>query len=163
MENELLMNSLRVIFGELYHTISVFDKDAFRRIPAGDGWSPVQVCEHIIKFSSGIPDRHTETTGRPYDQQVETIRQLFLNFSIQMKSPEFVQPGNPVRDQPETIHLLQAALVRLEDKIKNADLTLLCKDIELPVFGYLTRYEWIKFIEVHIERHVHQLKKLPAS
>ncbi|MDR3712815.1 MAG: hypothetical protein P4L51_08370 [Puia sp.] len=88
---------------------------------------------------------------------------LFLNFSIRMKSPGFVDPGNPTRSRGEATQVLKKAAQNLEDRVMNTDLTLTCTDIELPVFGCLTRYEWIKFISVHIQRHVHQLKAILPS
>jgi hypothetical protein len=44
--------------------------------------------------------------------------------------------------------------------INNVDLTRICLDMELPTIGYLTRYEWLWFIEMHLRRHTFQLQDM---
>jgi hypothetical protein len=36
----------------------------------------------------------------------------------------------------------------------------LCMEFDFPGFGHLTRYEWLKFIVFHTQRHIHQLKQI---
>jgi hypothetical protein len=158
-EQELLAE-IRDCFRELKNTIAAFKNEQYNSVPFQGSWTPGQIIEHIIKFASGIPDNHTEFTHRQFDEKMEPVRQLFLNFSIKMHSPDFVQPGNPTRDKMEAFRIFNAIQDRLERTIKTADLTVTCLDFEMPVFGNLTRYEWLKFILFHTQRHIHQLKNI---
>ncbi len=40
------------------------------------------------------------------------------------------------------------------------DLSVVCLDMELPTFGHLTRYEWLRFMMVHALRHTIQIEKI---
>jgi hypothetical protein len=62
-----------------------------------------------------------------------------------------------IRDVVTTFKEIQTML---EGKVEGADLGATCLDVEVPVFGYLTRYEWLKFIVVHAQRHIRQLKNM---
>ena len=45
----------------------------------------------------------------------------------------------------------------LKNIAETSDLTTLCVDMEFPSFGQLTRYEWLRFILFHTQRHTRQI------
>lgn len=155
-----LLAEIRDTFQELNNTISAFNDEQFNRVPFPGSWTPAQVSEHIILFTSGMPDNHTQFTERKYDEKVEPLRQLFLNFSIKMKSPDFVNPGNSSRDKMEVLRIFKSVPDRLENLVETIDLSATCLDFEFPGLGHLTRYEWIRFFVVHTQRHIRQLKNI---
>ncbi len=85
---------------------------------------------------------------------------MFLDFNQKFKTAPFLEPGKNSHHVDETLQYLQ----RLKDLHLHAantkDLTLLCLDMELPAFGHLTRYEWLRFMMVHALRHTIQIERI---
>ena len=67
-------------------------------------------------------------------------------------------------DKPHSKSELLSALHRVREKdlsiIVQQDLALICMDFELPTIGYLTRFEWLWFIQMHLKRHLYQLQNI---
>jgi hypothetical protein len=158
-----LQTEIGTIFQAWNDALSAFSQDQFNRAPFEGSWTPGQVAEHILKSVSGLPDRRTERTRRPYDEKVATIGDLFLNFTIKMQSPDFVRPGQFPQDKMEVLEIFSRKKTRLEQIAASTDLTLTCLDFEFPTLGMLTRYEWIKFFLFHIQRHTWQLTNILAA
>ena len=75
-----------------------------------------------------------------------------------MKSSDFAEPGNSPLDKMEVLKIFEKTKDRLTNQVKEIDLTVTALDFALPTFGYLTRYEWVKFMIVHMQRHIRQLQ-----
>jgi hypothetical protein len=161
--NEQLRTEVGDTFQDLINTISAFKEEQFNLVPVGGGWTPGQIAEHLVKCTSAIPDEHTQTTYRPYDEKVAPVGDLFLNFSIKMQSPDFALPGNPPHDKRMILETFVEIKDRLEDTVRMTDLEATCTDFELPTFGALTRYEWLKFFIFHTRRHTRQLRNILIS
>ena len=159
-EKDQLQLEISDTFQQLIDTLSQFKEEQFNRIPFAGSWTPGQIAEHLIKSVSAIPDEHTQSTTRPYDEKVAPIGSLFLNFSIKMSSPDFVRPGDEPQDKGEMLTAFAGISHYLEDAAQTTDLEATCTDFELPTFGALTRYEWIKFFIFHTQRHTRQLKNV---
>lgn len=155
---EQLHQEVSHTFQDLTDTLSAFEPEQFNLFPYQGSWTPGQVAEHLIKSVSAVPDEHIQTTHRPYDEKVAAIEGLFLNFSIKMQSPDFVRPGNGPHDKAEILKDFAGIRGSLEDTVRSTDLEATCTDFELPTFGTLTRYEWVKFFIFHTQRHTRQLK-----
>jgi hypothetical protein len=162
---ETLLKEIKTTFNELNDIIFAFDEERLNVVPFEGSWTAAQVAEHIIKSLSGLKDLlngPTEKADRQPDEKVKAVRDLFLNFTIKMKSPEFILPGN----SPHTKDELSTSLKNLEQDMIGAlelDLTQVCTAFELPTFGKFTRLEWINFYLVHTERHTQQLKNIFRS
>ena len=156
---EQLHQEVSDTFQELINTLTAFKEEQFNLAPYEGSWTPGQIAEHLIKSVSAIPDEHTQATQRAYDEMVTPIRDLFLNFTIKMTSPDFVQPGNGPHDKKDTVKTFTGIRHYLQDATRTTDLEATCVDFEMPTFGLLTRYEWIKFFVFHTQRHTRQLKK----
>jgi hypothetical protein len=129
-------------------------------IPFPESWTAGQLGNHIVKATAAIPDEKTSAPERAPDQQIGLIKSVFLNFEMQYRSPDFIVPDNgPFGKQQLLIELNR----NKENNINSAitkDLEALCLDFELRHFGYLTRYEWLKLIIYHTQRHSRQLRKI---
>jgi len=158
-----LLTELRDVFEKWNAALDAFGEEEINRVPFEGSWTPGQVAEHIIKSVSALPDRHTEATQRPYDEYVTPIAEIFLNFSIKLQSPDFVLPGPGPQDKKELQKTFEGIQGRHENAVRTTDLTATCLDFELPTIGLLTRYEWIKFYLVHMQRHTWQLSKIRES
>lgn len=155
-----LSRQLTTVYYDYISTLEQFSGEQINEIPFEGSWTPGQVTDHIIKATSGIPDKYTEKIDRPYDQKVDLMESVFLNFEVKFKSPDFVIPGNGPFDKSSLIQTLHSTLNNHLKKIAGTDLTALCLKFELPTIGTMTRYEWFKFIIAHMTRHHRQLKNI---
>lgn len=154
-------------YGELYETlqstIRSFKDSDYNKVPPAGGWTPAQVVDHIIQATGGLPDQQTAETDRLYFEKDELTRSAFLNFDIKMESPEFLRPEAREYNRDEQLKSIESIRNHQMESIRDKDLFAICLDFELPVWGTLTRYEWLKFIDYHTTRHIHQLKKIHNS
>ena len=160
---EELSSSLTKIYSEYINTLKKFSDEQVNAVPFEGSWTPGQVTDHIIKATSGIPDKYTEPVTRPYDEKVSLIESVFLDFEAKFKSPAFVVPGNGPFDKKTLIQTLHSTLENHLKKVTESDLTELCLKFELPTIGTMTRYEWLRFIIAHMTRHHRQLKNILNS
>ncbi len=161
--NESIQKEIRNTFAELIHVFSKISNDQVDVVPFEGSWTAGQVAEHIVKAISGMPEllnAKVEPANRPYDEQVAGLKKVFLDFSLKMKSPEFIVPTETKHDQATLLQTFSRLEIEMEDAASILDLTLLCKAMELPGNGYLTRFEWLSFALVHTQRHIHQLQKI---
>lgn len=160
MEAESLAEEIRQSADEFIGTLSKFNNAQLNTVPFQGSWTAGQVADHIIKATDGIPDTHTKASDRDPEAYVETLRSLFLDFTLKFESPGFIIPDAG----PFQTREMLAELVRIKNQNAaiaiSSDLTSLCLDFEMPGLGYLTRYEWLKFYVVHTQRHTHQLKNI---
>jgi hypothetical protein len=126
-------------------------------IPFEGSWTAGQVARHIIKATGALPDEVVRPANRPIDQHVDSLAATFLNFNVKFTSPEFVCPENVQYDKDS----LLTELRRIKDQnvsiASTKDLSMLCMGFEFPNVGHLTRYEWLKFMVFHTQRHARQL------
>lgn len=151
-------------YGELYisllQIIADFNEKDYNKQPSTGGWTPAQVVQHIILATGGLPDQNTKEADRLYSEKDELTRAAFLNYNIKMQSPEFLQPDSREYNRDEQVKMLESIRDNHLISIRDKDLFAECLDFELPVWGTLTRYEWLKFIGYHTTRHMHQLKNI---
>jgi len=157
---EELLSEIGTTFQAWNDALDAFTQEQFNRIPFAGSWTPGQVAEHILKSVSGLPDTRTEGSGRPYDEKVQPLAGIFLDFSIKLQSPDFVRPGHLPQDKAEVLEVFRRKQARLETKTATLDLTRICLDAEFPTMGLLTRYEWIRFYLFHMQRHTWQLQNI---
>ncbi|HEY3404099.1 MAG TPA: DinB family protein, partial [Ohtaekwangia sp.] len=123
-------------------------------------WTPAQVAVHMLMASDGVPDATTKPLDREVDQYLPAIRPWWEDLAQKFRSPGVLLPD----DQPRIKSELLSDLHRVREKdlkiVSEEDLTLICLDIELPGIGYLTRYEWLWFIQMHLKRHSFQLQNM---
>lgn len=155
-----LRKALELAFGEFIASFSVFSDDQINSIPFPGSWTPAQVAEHIILATNGVPDHKTAPSDRPFDAYLPRIRPWWEDLRQKFQSPVALRPDN----NPRTKHEILTALHRCREKdlalLTEQDLTMICLDMELPTIGFLTRYEWLWFIEMHLKRHIFQLKNI---
>lgn len=155
-----LREALTQAFDNFLETLSLFREDEINRIPFSGSWTPAQVAVHIIMATDGVPDGHTSPAHRPYDANLRNIRPWWEDLAQKFTSPEPLRPDG----QPRSKQILLEELHRVRAKdleiIARNDLTAVCLDFELPTIGYLTRFEWLWFIEMHLKRHRFQLQNI---
>lgn len=160
VEKEKLQQALTNAFDNFINAFSAFDESRINTKSAPGKWSPVQVATHIILATDGVPDSSSKPSEREPDAMLPHIRPWWEDLNQKFDSPEPLKPD----DEPKTRQYILNELKRIREKDLNiltkVDLTPLCLDMELPNIGYLTRYEWLWFIEMHLRRHTYQLKNM---
>jgi len=162
MEKELT-NEIEHTAEELSQVIGGFAQDQFNTAPFEGSWTPGQVVEHIALYASGIlrtVEGSTGPTERNPRQMVGPLRDMFLNFSAKMQSPDFILPSDDPKDKSSMMQSLKESFTGLARVARNEDLLVTCLGFSMPTVGHMTRLEWLSFVVVHTQRHIWQLKKM---
>lgn len=154
IDRTLLQERLETAF-ENFKAAIARHKDVNRKRPDG-GWTVGQIANHIVK-STNTQFGATKRVERPHDQHATTIRDLFLNFKMKFPAAPTLQPGLRRYSKEEIFSALDRNKQRVIEMIEKDDLTDTCVDIELPLWGNLTKYEWLVLFENHIIRHTKQV------
>jgi hypothetical protein len=140
-----------------------FTPEEFGMIPFEGSWSAAQVAEHVLKSASGIPvvlrGQHMAADRDP-EQEVNTIRSIFLDLDNKMKSPGFILPSDKPPGQKELLSQLDDVFEKIMKYAGNVNLADLFTDFPFPQMGLLTGYEWLCFITCHTERHTVQVNNI---
>lgn len=163
LEKDQLQKALTAAFDEFIAVFSSFEEDTINRIPFPGSWTPVQVATHIILATDGVPDATTKPLDREIDLYLPAIRPWWEDLSQKFTAPEPLRPDNKPRSKNEVLSELRRVREKDLKIVAQEDLTQICLDFELPTIGYLTRYEWLWFIQMHIKRHLFQLQNMTAS
>ena len=144
----------------LLHALSLFTQDNFNTVPFEDSWTAGQVAEHLYKSLKGGPqllNGGNKPTERDPAQNVAGLRKMFLDFSIKMKSPDFILPGDEPKEQAELTRLLDETLSAIIEVAAKVDLNLTLTEFQFPGSEDTTRLELVNFMSVHTQRHTWQL------
>ena len=163
LEKDHLQKALTKAFEEFIGVFSSFDENSINRRPFANSWTPVQVATHIILATDGVLDAHTKPLDRDVDLYLPAIRPWWEDLSQKFKSPEPLRPDDKHRSKNEVLSELKRVREKDLTIVAKEDLTRICLDFELPTIGYLTRYEWLWFIQMHLKRHSFQLKNMTGS
>lgn len=162
MKEELKIEIIST-FEQLYQTLSLFTQGEINAIPFEGSWTSGQVARHIIKSTSGLKqicDNNTQKLAVNPEEKVPALKQIFLDFSSKMNSPEFIYPE--IKDYDK--ELLLSSIQKIEKELvyitENYDLGLTCMEFEMPGFGNLTIYELVSFAVIHTKRHIYQLTNI---
>ena len=165
MDKQKLATQVEQTGAAIIDELNLFSEEQLNAVPFEGSWTGGQVGEHLLK-SAGVVDavfgRTAPTTSRPPDEKVPMLR-MFLDFSIKMKSPDFILPSDGFHARQPLIDQLQKDWDRLGEAVDTLDLSETCLDFEMPSVGHLTRLEWISFYVYHTKRHLHQLRNILAS
>jgi hypothetical protein len=145
---------------ELQAALSSIPSGQFNTVPFPGSWTAGQVGEHLQLSAATVLEAingPVQPTERDPSEMAQQIEDLFLDFGTKLKSPDFIQPSAEPKNRERLLHSLKEAMREIRVAVDREDLTASCVGFEFPVFGVLTRLEWITFILAHVRRHVHQL------
>ena len=138
----------------------------FNKVPPHGGWTAGQVAEHILKSQAGLDhafDSNTHLEDRAPDEKEPMIRAVFLDYERKMKSPDFIEPTDRDKVKDSIVDALKDITASNVSAAENFDLNQTCRNMELPVMGYLTGVELLYFMKYHTQRHTEQLKKIRSA
>jgi uncharacterized damage-inducible protein DinB len=159
MNKELIKENLTKAFKNFKEAISKHHDLNSKR--ADGGWSIGEIGNHIVK-STLCNMGATKKADRPFDQHATSIKELFLNFQMKLPAAPPLKPDSKNYTITELSSALDENLSEVIKMIDKDDLTELCIDIPLPVWGALSKYEWLVLMESHIIRHTHQVNTFHA-
>ena len=148
---------------ELIQLFSSIEQEQVNIIPFEGSWTAAQLAQHTIMSNSGFAEMingPVKETQRKPDELVEKIKSDFLDFTIKMKSPDFVKPPMAYYKKEDLLNSLKNIKENIHHAIETTDLTKTCVTFELPGLGFLTRLEAAHFVLYHTQRHIHQLKNI---
>lgn len=147
-------------FNTLFETVRA---ELINAEPMQGSWTIGQLGQHVALATAGLPDKENKKADRPVNQFEPSIRETFLSDTQKFKSPEFIMPEKKNYEKKILLTTLEnnkELLLRISNE---EPLDHLCLGVELPGWGCLTRYEWLKLIIYHVQRHTWQLQKLKES
>ncbi|MDB5127320.1 DinB family protein [Mucilaginibacter sp.] len=164
MKDEIL-NHFNKTTDELIELLTPLTQEQLNKVPFENSWTAGQVGDHLCKSydATGVLNGNVKATDRVPDEKLGEVNKLFLDFSIKMESPKEILPTNDDINKGNLLTSLKTRIASLREVIINKDLTKICLDYAIPGFGEFTRMEWIGFITVHTQRHIHQLKNISSN
>jgi hypothetical protein len=162
-EKDNLHQALAKAFDEFIAMLSSFNENDINRVPFTGSWTPAQVATHIILATDGVSDNKTRQADRDIDAYLPSIRPWWEDLNQKFTSPEVLRPDDKHHSKKELLSKLQQVREKDLAIVAQEDLSLICLDFELPGVGYLTRYEWLWFIEMHLRRHLFQLQNIKKT
>jgi hypothetical protein len=163
LEKEKLKQALATEFDSFINLFESLDESIINQKPKPGNWTSAQVAVHIILATDGVPDNTTKPLDREVDALLSAIRPWWEDLNQKFESPQPLKPDDKPHSKTELVKELQRVREKDFNLLQHADLTLICLDFELPTIGYLTRYEWLWFIQMHLRRHTYQLTNMKRA
>ncbi|MGO1521751.1 MAG: DinB family protein [Sphingobacterium sp.] len=156
-----LINEIEVFHQDLNRALSQFSNTTLNTVPFEKSWTAGQVAEHIMNSQLYIITQLSQgpvsIADRLYDQEVNTIQEIFRDMESKTKTDESIAPGPP----PHSLKTLQKALQKQKnqqiDIIKTKKLREFSTILEFPGIGHLSLYEWMHMMIEHGQRHSRQI------
>lgn len=160
---EELLISLEKAFSNFYILLNEFDQQQLNAIPFEGSWTAAQVADHVSKSNRSIAKamllKGSVINRNPFGR-VQELKNIFLDFSTQLKSPDFILPAEGHYEKER----MRGKLLESMRKIKEAaNQTELLEMINHPAFGDITKFEVLHFVVYHTQRHTRQLENIGRS
>lgn len=148
---------------DLLQLLTLFDKEQINVIPFEGSWTAGQLAKHVLMSNLGFIEIINGTfkeTHRQPDEMVQKIKTDFLDFSTKGQSADNLKPALIDYCKNELLISFETLKEKINQVIETSDLTKTCTAFELPIYGFLTRWEALHFILYHTQRHIHQLQNV---
>ena len=164
MSQEDLIVEIENVNREFIQQISKFSTEKLNKTEKEESWTAGQVTEHIIKSNGGILNQllngDTTPTTRPFDEQVDLIKNIFRG-EDKMKTTPVLEPHQPPHNLEDLMNSLNQQKVQQLKTIKEKELADLSSELQFPPApNGLTRYEWLIFMVEHTRRHGKQIENI---
>lgn len=148
----------------LLSKIGEITEDQFHTKPDEETWSPAQVLEHLYRSEFGIPKLFTgeakSDPNRDSEAIIEKMREQLLKSDQKLKAKGVILPGSEkILKEVLTSNFrsLRGKIAVMADEFDGKEV---CTAFEHPVYGYLTREEWLYFNIFHTQRHIGQIDRI---
>ncbi|MGN8226305.1 DinB family protein [Gracilimonas sp. BCB1] len=162
LKNQLLENT-DIFVGK----VNEFTDAQFNLKPDSDSWSAADVLEHLYRSEFGIPRLFTgetkQLTDRQPDAYLPDMRKRFLESDAKMEASGVILPTEGEKTKENLIGKFRNNRDKIAELIEELPQEELCMKYKHPVFGYLTRMEWVHFSIIHSQRHMKQLERIQSQ
>lgn len=159
MEKDIL-SAYTIAADQLLKLTGTFEQDDLNRIPFSESWTAAQVIVHVTKSNYSIAQALTlpaKEVNRKPDERIDELKNIFLDFTTKLKSPDFILPPPGIYNKATVIAELENSINRLKEESTQHNLS---EAIRHPAFGNITKLELLHFVVYHTRRHIHQLKNI---
>lgn len=151
---------------KLIATISGVSEDIFNNKPAPEKWSAAEAAEHIyltellivrlLRGKGVAPEREPDANMIPFMEK-------FADLELKLTAFGPIIPNNKPKEKADLIKKIEGNRSMMAGYIDSHDLSELLPAFKHPLFGELTRYEWIQFNIHHGERHRRQIERVVSE
>ena len=160
MNKDELLTAIDVTKTRVLDLFAGIDENKINSIPYADSWTAGELLQHIRKSIHGMSDalqKDSKPAERDPRERIAELKKSFLDFSIKMKSPDFIYPEKGPYDKQESTINFKEAFEALNKAAENAQLT---DVVEGLPFGPVTKQELLHFVLFHTQRHLVQMTKI---
>lgn len=129
-------------------------------------WSVADNVEHIIRSEFGIIKLFNgpeEDTLHDIQENIDKMTVIFLNRDRKSNAPNMVAPTPGDKTKAELIQKFSSNREKTIELIDSQNLDKTCTLYKNPVFGFISRKEWLHFNMAHCTRHSMQIKEVLAQ
>ena len=155
-----VLRSIDSLSLELLDLVNPLNEKTINAVPFKDSWTAAQLLSHVTKSTKSITQAfslESKKVNRDPGEGIEKIRAMFLDYKKKYNSPDFILPKQDSYEKDVVINDYKNSVAMLKKVSAEVDLT---EAISHPAFGEVTKYELLHFVEVHTQRHIHELKKI---
>jgi hypothetical protein len=158
-EKSQLIEEIVAAYEDFKAAFTPFPEEQINQSSSGK-WSAAQIVQHMILATTLPTNPAAAKADRPFDSHVETIKNIFLKFDYQMKTPAQMEPTLVTYHKADLVQRLEENKRSNLHFIESENLTIVNKEFPFGPLGYLTWFEWMKLIVFHLNRHARQLEQL---
>ena len=163
IQKEEISAAINTTVNDLLQLLTFFNEEQINAIPFKGSWTAGQLAKHVLMSNLGfieIMNGPFKETERQPDEMVQKIKTDFLDFSTKGQSADNLKPPLIDYNKNELLISLETLREKINQVIETSDITKTCTAFELPIYGFLTRWEALHFMLYHTQRHIHQLKNI---
>ena len=169
MNTTKIFSSLQKISAAYSAELDRIDDKQFQLIPPIDGWSYSEVFAHIWDASLLTLDTMEDCLNGKgkHDKPTAFVSRMILLFGAfppgKYKTPPVLDGRVKLISKTEARALINTFINRLDADVESMNRAQ--NDIKTlhPRLGYLNAQQWLKFIEIHLNHHYKQLKRIEKS
>jgi DinB superfamily len=163
MEKQELLAALNDTAAQIESFATPLNEERLNTVPYLDSWTAAQLLRHLVK-STGLVTGGLETPGKPADRdpgaRIGELRRVFLDTTHKLQSPDVIAPESIHYQKTDILTQWHNAFESFNIAAEKADPASLVED--LP-FGPATKIELLNFVDVHLQRHLIQMKKITTA
>lgn len=163
MEKHQIKTDLKQSSRDLLKLLDNVSEEQFNANSRNGGWTIGQVAEHLIKVETSTVRLFSGTatiSDRDPEEKIAWIKKRFLDYKTKMNAFGPIIPSEGAKDKKRSLEKIQDLRQKLAGLIDLQDMTEVIADFAHPLFGPLTRVEWIYFNIYHSTRHSEQIKRI---
>jgi len=157
------------VLGTYRSKLDTIPDDLFDATPTSGGWSYAEVCSHIMQAtlaSTLALERCTQKNCKPTDKKTNLLGKMVLLFGrfppVRVKQPKSVAEKMPALkiSKEEARNMIIKCRQRLDAMVTLMHHSENTGRVAHPRLGMLNAGQWLKFIRLHLEHHLKQLKRI---